>query len=104
MPYGSRSARTNPLPKDWPTIRARILNRDRSCRWPISAIPGDLCGSMDHLEVDHIGGPNDHGDHNLRALCRTHHRARSSGQGGTAAAAKRPRRRRPPEPHPGMIT
>lgn len=101
MAYGPRSARIVPLPPNWPTIRARILERD-----------GHTCTWIDHYqrrcqapatEVDHIGAPDDHSDENLRALCTRHHRRRSAAQGGKAAAARRIPRKRPPEPHPGLI-
>ena len=102
MAYGPRSARTTPLPKGWAKTRARILDRDHHmCVEPISA-DGTRCGRP-ATDVDHIGDPTDHDDHNLRALCRAHHRTRSSRQGGAAAAARRPPRNRPPEQHPGLL-
>lgn len=102
MPYGPRSARTSPLPKDWPQRRARVLARDSyACRWLIS-YDGTRCGRH-ATDVDHIGDPNNHDDDNLQSLCPGHHRVKSSRQGGKAAAVKRPRRNRPPEPHPGVI-
>jgi hypothetical protein len=102
MPYGRRSARTVPLPKGWAKIRARILKRDGyMCVEPIS-VDGTLCGRP-ATDVDHIDDPGDHGDHNLRALCAGHHKARSSRQGGLAAAARRAPRTRPADPHPGLI-
>lgn len=102
MPYGSRSARTTPLPRNWPAIRRRILKRD-----------GYTCTNLNHLgqrcgqpatDVDHIGDPTDHSDANLRSLCTACHKRRSSSQGGKAAAAKRIPRKRPAEKHPGLIT
>ena len=97
-----RMWRSAPRPTDWNARVAAVLARDQSCRWPISAIPGDVCGSTENLECDHIGDPADHDLANLRALCRRHHRYRTGQQGGQAAAAKRARRRRPPEQHPGQ--
>jgi 5-methylcytosine-specific restriction protein A len=103
MPYGSRSARMVPLPPNWATeIRPAVLERDGACQWKISH-DGTLCGSTRDLEVDHIGDPAIHDLANLRALCRPHHRARSSQQGGRAAAARRAPRRRQPERHPGLV-
>lgn len=100
MAYGPRSARTVPLPKDWPAIRRRILKRDGyQCVWDTAAYP---CGQS-ATDVDHIGDPNDHTDQNLRSLCSPHHRRRSASQGGTAAQAKRAPRKRPAERHPGLL-
>lgn len=101
MAYGPRSARTVPLPPDWPDIRARILARDgHACTWRDHY--QRRCGAP-ATDVDHIGDPADHSDTNLRALCSTHHKRRSASQGGKAAAAKRRPRRRPTGPHPGLI-
>jgi 5-methylcytosine-specific restriction endonuclease McrA len=100
MAYGRRSSRTTPLPKDWATIRRRILRRDdHTCTW---ADRGQRCGQP-ATDVDHIGDPNDHSDGNLRALCSPHHRKRSASQGGTAAAARRIPRNRPQGKHPGLL-
>lgn len=101
MPYGQHSARSVPLPPDWPAIRARILTRDgHACQWHTN---GYLCLAPAN-EVDHIGDPRDHSDRNLRALCAPHHRRRSAQQGGQAAAARRKPRNRPTEPHPGLTS
>lgn len=94
--------RSAPRPVDWPARVEAVLRRDQSCRWPISA-DGTLCGSIEHLEVDHIGDPLDHALTNLRALCRAHHRYRTGQQANQAAAARRIPRRRPQEPHPGLL-
>lgn len=100
MPYGSRSARTVPLPKDWSTIRRRILARDGyQCTWATNGIR--CCAPA--TDVDHIGDPDRHEDDNLRSLCVTHHRRRSSSQGGKAWHAKRKPRQRPAEQHPGLL-
>lgn len=95
--------RTVPRPVDWPARVEAVLKRDRVCQWPMSYLPGDVCGATEHLEVDHIGDPADHDLDNLRALCRRHHRYRTGQQGGQAAARRRPRRQRPPEQHPGVL-
>lgn len=100
MPYGPHSARTVPLPKDWPRIRVRILKRDGyACTWIDN---GARCNEH-ATDVDHIGDPSDHDEANLRSLCGPHHRRRSGSQGGTASAAKRIPRKRRAEPHPGLI-
>lgn len=100
MPYGSRSARTVPLPKNWQAIRRRILQRDgHQCTWVTDGI---RCIEP-ATDVDHIGDPSQHEDENLRSLCPGHHRRRSSSQGGKAWQAKRKPRQRPAEQHPGLI-
>jgi 5-methylcytosine-specific restriction protein A len=38
----------------------------------------------------------------LQALCRPHHQAKSSSEGGSAWAARRRQGRRQPEQHPGL--
>lgn len=94
--------RSAPRPVDWPARVAAVLARDKVCQWRISE-DGTLCGSVDHLECDHIGDPRDHSLTNLQALCRTHHRSKTGRQGGTASQARRAKRQRPAERHPGML-
>lgn len=98
-----RMWRTSPRPVDWPARVAAVLKRDQSCRWPISAIPGDLCGSVERLEVDHINGATNHDLTNLQALCHRHHALKTGREAAEARNAKRIPRRRPPEQHPGML-
>jgi hypothetical protein len=57
-----------------PKLRAKILNRDRSCQYK-DIKTGRICNSKYFLEVDHIkpkfaGGRND--IQNLRILCKNH--------------------------------
>jgi 5-methylcytosine-specific restriction endonuclease McrA len=92
--------RSAPRPVDWPARVAAVKARDQSCRW---IQHGRICGSVENIEVDHIGDPRDHRLENLRALCRSHHRARTGQQAGQAAAAKRIPRKRPAERHPGLL-
>lgn len=99
----SRSWRTVPRPTDWNARVTAVIARDQSCRWQISAIPGDLCGSVERLEVDHIGDPRDHSLPNLQALCRRHHAIKTGRQAAAAREAKRIPRNRPAERHPGLI-
>lgn len=94
------STRRQRLPPDWPAIRRRILKRDgHACTW---AENGIACG-VRATDVDHIINNDDHSDTNLRALCSTHHRRKSSAEGGRAAQARRVPRKRPAERHPGML-
>ena len=88
------STRRGRLPADWPLRRRRILKRD-SYRCQIA---GPRCTTR-ATEVDHIVANDDHGDHNLRAVCAPCH-ATKSGQEGAAA---RPRINRPTERHPGLL-
>lgn len=93
------SNRKAELPREWPSIRRRILTRDRySCRWPMSS--GSACGAAAN-QVDHIERGSDHSDANLRALCRWHH-DRKSAQEGVEARKPRPKQRREGEPHPAF--
>ncbi|HEX6990371.1 MAG TPA: HNH endonuclease signature motif containing protein [Gemmatimonadales bacterium] len=83
-----------------------MLARDgHACQWPISHLPGDICGkparNVDHIVPAHISNNDD--ESNLWSLCDHHTRRKDSSEGGRAAWRNRPRRKRPPEPHPGVI-
>lgn len=96
--------RSSPRPVDWPARVAAVKRRDISCRWVEQGIP---CGSIDKLEVDHIGDPKDHRLENLRLLCHTHHKARTRGQAAEGVRrwqANKPKKNRLAEPHPGLVT
>ncbi|WP_433240285.1 HNH endonuclease [Actinomadura nitritigenes] len=97
------SWRTSPLPADWPARVRAVHQRDQSCRWPISLIPGDVCGSTERLEVDHINGASNHELWNLQLLCRRHHALKTGRESAAARKAKRASRTRPAERHPGLI-
>lgn len=96
----TRSAR---LPANWPTIRRRILRRDRGiCH---------VCGRPGADQVDHIQAGDNHDPSNLAAIHDTPcHRAKSAHEGGAAGGVSSGRtrraqaaaRRREPEPHPGL--
>ncbi|GAA1721073.1 hypothetical protein GCM10009809_15870 [Isoptericola hypogeus] len=62
-----------------PSLRAAVIARDITCTFPGCRVPATGC------DLDHIApydpttdGPQTHGD-NLHALCRTHHRAKTTG-------------------------
>lgn len=86
------------LPKDWPRIRARILERDgHQCTW----IEGRTRCVAVATDVDHIRNNDDHRDSNLQSLCGPHHRIKSSRE-GVAARHAYPRKRSS-EQHPGVL-
>jgi 5-methylcytosine-specific restriction endonuclease McrA len=90
------STRRGRLPSNWPAIRRTILSRDgHACTWTDH---GQQCGQP-ATDVDHIINNDDDDPSNLRALCTTHHRAKTSREGVTA---RRPRKR-PTEQHPGLL-
>lgn len=100
MPGWRNSTRKNTLPPNWGALRQKILARDgHRCTWTIH---GERCTER-ATDVDHIRPGNDHSPENLRALCRPHHRAKSSSEGGKARARKAIKRQREPEMHPGII-
>jgi len=83
MANWSGSNRRSRLPKNWPSIRRRILLRD-----------GNRCQFRDPqfgwckepaTDVDHIRAGDDHSDSNLQALCGYHHGKKSAGEGAAAA-------------------
>jgi 5-methylcytosine-specific restriction endonuclease McrA len=92
------SDRRSRLPKNWATIRRRILHRDKYCRG---------CHVNLATEVDHILPGDDHSDINLQGLCRYCHSRKSAREGGLATGVKRraivAARRRPEEPHPSGL-
>ena len=73
------STRRRRLPRNWPQIRRRVLNRDANLCY--------LCGAH-ATEVDHILRGDDHSDANLAAICTPCHR-RKTGQEGAAARNQR---------------
>jgi 5-methylcytosine-specific restriction enzyme A len=90
------STRRARLPKDWPTIRARILQRDGH-RCTKQTIDGRC--DVAATDVDHVIPGDDHSDANLTSLCTDHHRAKTAREGARAVV----RRAREPEPHPGVL-
>lgn len=90
------SRRTKPLPPNWPTIRRRILERDRhTCQ---------QCGAH-ATHVDHILGAASNGgdqDDNLQALCRRCHLSKTGREARSVTLARSARAKRKPERHPGL--
>jgi 5-methylcytosine-specific restriction protein A len=103
MPNWQGSDRRDRLPADWPLRRAFVLDRDgHSCRH-IREDTGRPCGVPAH-DVDHIRNNDDHGYHNLQALCEYHHRQKSGREGGLASGKSRQRAKEARAPkHPGLI-
>ena len=98
MPDFAGSTRRSRLPKEWPALRARILERDgHVCTW-LDA--GQQCGAPAN-QVDYIVRGDNHSESNLRALSSWHH-ARKTGAEGQAARRPASSMYRTPEKHPGL--
>lgn len=97
----STSTRKEQLPDEWPTIRRRILARDRYMCQHIREDTGRICGAR-ATDVDHIIPGDDHDDSNLRSLCSWHHDRKSSSEGGRAASRARRTRAAKFTDHPGF--
>lgn len=80
------------LPKKWPQIVVRILNRDPTCQ---------VCGLRPSSQVDHIRPGDDHRDRNLQGICSLCHGLKSAREGSRAAGFHG--RKRPVENHPGLM-
>jgi len=74
------STRRRRLPKNWPQIRRRVLQRD----WNLCY----LCGGS-ASEVDHIKAGDDHTLENLAAICTPCHRRKSGREGNAAKRTKK---------------
>lgn len=94
------STRRQRLPKNWPTIRRRIIRRDGGVCVALYS-DGRRCELLG-TDVDHIVPGDDHRDENLQLLCGWHHRQKSSSEGGTAAAQARVSVHRPKPQHPAL--
>ncbi len=76
----ANSNRRSRLPKDWPAIRAQVLERDgHRCT---------NCGAAAN-QVDHIIRGDNHALANLTTLCAAHHAAKSGREGAAAKAARK---------------
>lgn len=92
------SDRRATLPRNWDTIRRRILERDgHRCQ-----IRDPGCTTL-ATECDHIGERTDHRPEMLRAACQPCHSHRSAMQGVEARATVAERSTRPTSTHPGLI-
>ena len=96
------SDRVSRLPKNWKTLRARILRRDNYLCQELLPTKS-ICGKI-ATEVDHILAGDDHRESNLRSLCKYHHSLKSSREGNEARVKKRKeissRLRRKEDEHP----
>lgn len=85
------STRRLRLPRDWPKIRAYVLDRDayvcHACRQPGAD------------QVDHVVAGDDHREENLAAIHSWCHLRKSSAEGNAA----KPKTKRPAERHPGLL-
>lgn len=91
------SRRSKPLPRDWRTIRRRVLERDDwVCRWKGPTCIGHAT-QVDHTTPAYRGGSDD--ATNLAAICEPCHLSKT----GAEARAAQPNRARPPEQHPGFL-
>lgn len=104
MPWSTSDRRTE-LPPNWPLLRRRVLVRDRHrCTWRND--DGQACGAP-ATDVDHVRRGGDHSMENLRSLCTTHHRIKSSGEGWAERnrlIQANSRRFRRTEGHPGILS
>lgn len=103
MPTGWKgSDRRRRLPKYWPQLRKRVLERDKYRCQHIREDTGEICGAaanqVDHIINDKRGGRDSLS--NLQSLCEWHHAQKSSREGGKANAKKA---RRSHEKHPGLL-
>lgn len=90
------SGRKARLPSGWTRIRARILERDPTCK---------ICGIRPSTHCDHIVAKADlNGPADLQGVCGPCHDRKSSREGNEAQRANpKPGRKRPSEQHPGIL-
>ncbi|ROQ27118.1 HNH endonuclease [Streptomyces sp. PanSC19] len=97
------STRRQRLPKNWASLRRRVIRRDGGqCTATYS--DGRRCEQpgtdVDHIVPDSLGGSD--ALENLALLCTWHHARKSSAEGGRAAAATRVVTARPHQSHPAF--
>ncbi|UBI10035.1 HNH endonuclease [Corynebacterium coyleae] len=92
----SSSDRRKRLPKNWPSLRAKVLSRDKyRCQIRLSGCAGIA------TDVDHIARGDNHSLDNLRAACSRCHKIKTQAEAQEARRKKRAARFRPEERHPG---
>lgn len=93
------SWRSVPLPRDWPAITKRILERDG---YRCTAIRSDDTRCPQRAtDVHHVGDENDHSDANLMSMCGWHHDRLTAAKANAARVRKTTRF--PSEKHPGLL-
>ncbi|WP_308426582.1 HNH endonuclease [Streptomyces fuscichromogenes] len=99
----STSRRRATLPRNWATLRRRVIRRDGS-QCTARHSDGTRCPEpgtdVDHIVPHSLGGSDDMS--NLALLCPWHHRAKSGSEGGRAAALTRVSTHRPRQSHPAL--
>lgn len=96
----STSNRRQRLPKDWPTIRARVI-ADAHGHCQATTHAPDCNGHA--TDVDHITPGDNHQLSNLQALSAACHRAKTAHESAQRSRARAAMRRRPTETHPGAL-
>lgn len=76
------STRRARLPRNWPTLRARVLQRD-SQRCTHHDEHGHRCPAR-ATDVHHLNGDDNHTPSNLASLCSAHHATETGRQGNAA--------------------
>ncbi|MFV8233066.1 HNH endonuclease [Mycolicibacterium fortuitum] len=92
------SDRRNGLPKNWPALRKRILERDNH----LCQIQGPRC-LVAASDVDHIQRGNDHAEDNLQSACSPCHLDKTSAESVARRKQLREARYRRPDRHPGAL-
>lgn len=91
------SYRSQPLPKGWDKLRARILRRDGgACQLGHPGCTGTAT-EVDHVTPAARGGNDD--PSNLQSVCTNCHRIKTTAENPMTQS-----RNRPKPPHPGDLT
>jgi 5-methylcytosine-specific restriction endonuclease McrA len=91
----SWSSKSTPLPRNWNTIRSRVLrNSDVCC---VCHQPG--ADEVDHVVPRYLGGSDE--AENLRPIHKACHARKSSSEGHARRRELAARRKRPQLKHPG---
>jgi 5-methylcytosine-specific restriction endonuclease McrA len=98
MAWKDGHERQSRLPKNWQTLRRRVLHRDKEiCQG--RKRDGSACLARAN-HVDHIERGDNHSLDNLQSLCADCH-ARKTSREANEVRAQLPNKR-PPERHPGL--